>query len=137
MANENVRTVAIALVRRGSRWLVARRHQKAHLGGLWEFPGGKCETGETPQVAATRELREECGVLAVAERTLTPIRFDYGDREVVITPVICAWTAGDARPLESQECRWVSLAELRELAMPAANEQVVRELEESIAERQG
>jgi mutator protein MutT len=120
--------VAVALVHRRTRWLVARRHPDAHLGGLWEFPGGKCELNETPIEAALRELREECGVEAHPERTLPPLRCVYAESIVHLTPVICRWSRGTATPLHSQECRWVSLAELRRLDMPAANAEIIREL---------
>jgi 8-oxo-dGTP diphosphatase len=121
--------VAVALVRRGSRYLVARRHDHAHLGGLWEFPGGKCEPGEGEAHAALRELREECGVEAIEERELPAFEVDYGDRHVRLTPIICRWTAGQGEPLHSQECRWVSLAEMRRLDMPEVNAAIIRELQ--------
>lgn len=117
-----------------ARWLVARRFDDAHLGGSWEFPGGKREPGETAAEAAVRELYEECGVIARPLRELAPIRFDYGDRIVVLTPVICRWEIGEARPLGSQECRWVLLDELLRLEMPAANEHVIRELKDALAQ---
>jgi len=120
--------VAIALVHRDGRWLVARRHDDAHLGGLWEFPGGKREPDETPEEAAVRELMEECGVQAVAEMTLPPLRHEYPERVVDITPVICRWQAGEAHTIGNAECRWATLAELRRLEMPAANAFILREL---------
>src|SRR5262245_51470504 len=124
----SVRRVAIAIVRRGDCWLVAQRHQQAHLGGMWEFPGGKSERGETPDQTALRELREECGVEAVVERILPQLRHDYGDRVIELTPVLCRWTRGDAQPLGSVACRWVGAEELRRLEMPAVNAEILREL---------
>jgi 8-oxo-dGTP diphosphatase len=121
--------VAVAIVGRDGRWLVAQRHPHAHLGGLWEFPGGKCEADETAQAAALRELREECGVEAFVERVLPELRHDYGDRVVELTPVLCRWASGEARPLGSAACRWVSLHELRGLQMPAMNAAILAELE--------
>ncbi len=120
--------VALALVHRLDRWLVARRPPNVHLGGLWEFPGGKCEADELPQQAALRELREECRVEATAERCLPPVQYDYEDRVVSLTPVICRWATGAGQPLAGQECRWVTTAELQSLEMPAANEPILRAL---------
>lgn len=127
--SENRYQIAIAVVRRGGKWLVARRFADAHLGGLWEFPGGKCEDGEPPTEAAIRELHEECGVLAEVERVLPAFEVEYPERLVTITPVICRWRDGEAEALESEECRWVTLAQMRKLEMPAANAAVVRELQ--------
>lgn len=120
--------VAVAIVRRGARWLVARRRDDAHLGGLWEFPGGKCEPGEAPEQTALRELHEECGVTARVDRALPELRCDYPERTVHLTPVICRWISGEPKPLDSQECRWATLAELRRLDMPAANAEIIREM---------
>jgi mutator protein MutT len=117
--------VALAVVARGARWLVARRRTNAHLPGVWEFPGGKCEPGETPERAALRELREECAVEATVERSLDPLDCDYGDRTVRLTPVLCRWVGGEGEALHSDECRWVTARELRELAMPAVNAGIV------------
>lgn len=128
MSERDARPIAIALVPRHGRWLVAKRLDGAHLGGLWEFPGGKCEAGESASDAAIRELREECGVEARAVRSLIPVRFAYPDRELTMTPVLCAWIAGEPRPLGSQECRWVTLEELRGLPMPPANHAILRVL---------
>ncbi|TWT40988.1 CTP pyrophosphohydrolase [Phycisphaerae bacterium RAS1] len=113
--------VALAIIRRDGLWLVARRPRDVHLGGLWEFPGGKCETGETPAEAAVREALEECGVVVAADRTLASIRCDYGDRVIDLAPVACRWVSGEARPLASEECGWVTTEELRRLAMPEVN----------------
>lgn len=120
--------IAVALVQRGDNWLVARRLADAHLGGLWEFPGGKREPDETAAAAAIRELREECGVEAVVERVLEPTSYEYADRRVNITPVICHWAAGEPQPRGSETCRWVTLAELRELQMPPVNTEIIRQL---------
>lgn len=121
--------VALALVHRDSRWLVARRLPDAHLGGLWEFPGGKSEGNESPEATALRELMEECQVRAVAQRRLAPFVVEYPDRTVELNPVICEWHSGEAISIENEECRWVTLAELRKLEMPAVNAEIVRELE--------
>jgi len=120
--------VALALLHRDGRWLVARRFAQAHLGGMWEFPGGKREPGESPGRAAVRELLEECGVDAAAERTMRSVTCEYEDRVVNLTPVICRWRAGEPHPIGNEECRWVSADELGRLEMPAVNEMILREL---------
>jgi 8-oxo-dGTP diphosphatase len=124
--------VAIALVCRGTRWLVAKRRADTHLGGFWEFPGGKRKPNEPPAAAAIRELHEECGVDAVAERVLQPVDWEYPDRYVSITAVLCRWRDGEAQPLGCEACRWVSLTELRELDMPPLNAAIIRQLEQCL-----
>lgn len=113
--------VALAIIRRDDLWLVARRPRDVHLGGLWEFPGGKCEPGETPAAAAVREAHEECGVVVEPIRVLPPVRRDYGDRVIDLVAIACRWVSGDAKPIASEECRWVTLDELRRLDMPEVN----------------
>lgn len=125
MTGHEIQRVALALVRRADTWLVAQRPARAHLGGLWEFPGGKLERGETPAAAALRELHEECGVSAIAVATLPSAQCDYGDRVVELTPVLCVWEAGEPRPLGNQACRWVATAELRQLTMPPINARII------------
>lgn len=125
MVARETQRIALALVRRADRWLVAQRQAQTHLGGLWEFPGGKLESGETPTIAALRELREECGVSAVAVAVLPPVTCDYGDRVVELTGVLCRWEAGEPQPLGNQGGRWVSSQELRQLAMPQINARII------------
>lgn len=122
-----VHAVAIAVVHRSGQWLVARRPDHVHLGGLWEFPGGKSHDGETPSEAALRELLEECGVTAVATAVLTTLSVDYPDRRVLLTPVLCDWRGGEAQPLASAACRWVTDVELDALEMPEVNARVIAE----------
>lgn len=117
--------VALALVVRAERWLVARRHAHVHLGGLWEFPGGKLHIGETPVEAALRELREECGLCGVAVRELPHIIAEYADRRVCLMPVLCRCDVGEAQPLAAAATRWVTRDELRRLEMPEANRELI------------
>ncbi len=117
--------VALALARWESRWLVSLRPPEAHLGGFWEFPGGKIHAAETPENAALRELLEECGVSATVEQRLPEIVAQFDDRRVRLIPIVCSYSSGDARPLASRECRWVTAAELSALAMPEANRPLI------------
>jgi mutator protein MutT len=120
--------VAIALVWRGERVLVTRRLPGAHLGGLWEFPGGKLRMEETPDAAAEREVLEETGVRARARGRRAPIEWTYADRTVRLHPVDCDWIQGEGEPREVAELRWATAAELAELEFPAANAALIAEL---------
>jgi len=113
--------IALALVRRDGRLLIARRPAGVHLAGLWEFPGGKMRPGETPAAAAEREAREETGVECRARAALPVIEHAYGERRVRLHPVECAWLAGEPQPLGAAECRWVRPEDLGAYEFPAAN----------------
>lgn len=123
--------VAIALVWRGGRVLLSRRPDDAHLGGLWEFPGGKLEAGETPERAAEREVLEELGVECSARSRRASITHDYADRSVVLHPVDCDFVSGEPRALEVSGFAWALPAELGGYALPEANAELVAELTRS------
>src|SRR5205085_11354747 len=90
--------VAIGLVWRDGRLLIARRPAGVHLGGLWEFPGGKIEPGETPEACILRELREEVGIEAEVNGEREVIFFTYPERSVRLHPLDCRWRAGEPHP---------------------------------------
>ena len=116
--------VAAAVVQRGDSYLVTRRIRGTHLEGLWEFPGGKCESGETHAACLRREIQEELGCgTDVGDRLLT-VQHEYGDRTVELHFFDCRLT-GEPRPLLGQEMQWVRGAELRSLAFPPADEALI------------
>ena len=120
--------IALALVWREGKLLIARRPADAHLGGLWEFPGGKIEPGESPGEAAIRETREETGVVARAGTTREPICYEYPERIVTLIPVECEWLAGEAEPLGCTACLWVTPGELKQYDFPPANDPLIETL---------
>lgn len=113
--------VAIALVWRERQLLVSRRRAEDHLGGLWEFPGGKRGPEESAESCAEREVSEEVGVIVRARARREPIVYDYPDRVVTLTPVDCDWVSGEPRALEVTEARFIELEALSELDFPPAN----------------
>ncbi|MDX1636238.1 MAG: 8-oxo-dGTP diphosphatase MutT, partial [Marinobacter sp.] len=122
--------VAVAVVRRGGRVLIARRPDGVHQGGLLEFPGGKVEAGETVQQALVRELAEETG-LRVDPASLQPligIRHDYGDKRVFLDVWQTDTAAGEAEGREGQPVSWLALAQLQDEDFPAANRAIIRAL---------
>ncbi len=108
--------------------LITRRAIDSHQGGLWEFPGGKVEAGESLQSALARELLEELGIEIGAARPLLEVRHDYGDKEVLLDVHLIREFAGTARGLEGQPLRWVPPGELADYAFPAANVPIVTAL---------
>jgi mutator protein MutT len=120
--------VAIALVWRGERVLVTRRPKDTHLGGLWEFPGGKLRREETPDAAAEREVLEETGVRARARGRRATIDWSYPERQLRLHPVDCDWLAGEGEARGVTELRWATVAELAGLEFPPANAALIAEL---------
>lgn len=130
--NEPPRKVAVGILRRGDRFLVARREPDAHQGGLWEFPGGRVEAGETLEAALRREVAEEVR-MSFAEAVLLHVEeHRYPDRTVRLHFFLCLDPREDALPDGAR--RWVTARELERLPMPAANAGVIRMLREQQAE---
>jgi 8-oxo-dGTP diphosphatase len=106
------------------RILIAKRPQGRSLAGLWEFPGGKVEQGESPEHALVRELAEELGI-DIAAADLAPLTFashTYPDFHLLMPLFLCTRWRGEATPHEGQELAWVKPAELGSYAMPPADE---------------
>lgn len=122
--------VAVGVVLRHGRVLIARRPEHLHQGGLLEFPGGKVEPGESVRQALVRELAEETG-LTVSVEDLEPligIRHDYGDRRVFLDVWCTDQSRGEACGREGQEVQWLAPEALRDEDFPAANRPIIRAL---------
>jgi mutator protein MutT len=120
-----VLVVTAAVIERGERLLVTRRQRGVHLEGHWEFPGGKCDAGETLAACMARELREELDVDATVGEEMLTTTHEYEDRRVELHFFRCQ-IAGSPTPLQGQEMRWVSREELSGLQFPPADEQLIR-----------
>ncbi len=110
------------------RYLACRRPEGKHLGGLWEFPGGKVEPGEMPGAALVRELEEELGIRVEVGRRLQDVRWDYGTVVVRLMPFLCGISSGNARPIEHAEVRWIELGSSPGLEWAPADIPVLEEL---------
>ena len=124
MAESRVVVVVAAIVEEDGRFLLSRRLAGTHLAGTWEFPGGKCEAGETHDACLVRELREELGVGAVVGRELLVTEHAYAERTVRLHFRRCALD-GPPQAMLGQQIRWVSPGELRSIEFPAADREVV------------
>ena len=114
---------AVALIDRDGRVLLAQRPAGKLMAGLWEFPGGKIETGETPEAALIRELGEELGI-DTAESCLAPLTFashSYDDFHLLMLVYVCRKWTGTPCPLEGGELAWVWASRLRDYEMPPAD----------------
>ena len=122
---------AAALVDRDGRVLVQRRPVNTTHGGLWEFPGGKLEPGETPEAALIRELEEElaiavpCGCLSPAAFASVPL----DDRHLLLLLFVARKWTGVPRALAASELRWVRVPDLHALDMPPADKPLIALLE--------
>lgn len=111
--------ISIAVIVHNGKYLIQQRTAQQVLGGKWEFPGGKIESGETPFAAAERETLEETGLMVRAERMLLELRHAYEHATVQLHFIRCALTDDSPRPREG--IRWVTAAELTNDDFPPAN----------------
>ena len=114
---------ACALVDADGRVLIAQRPEGKQLAGLWEFPGGKVEPGETPEECLIRELREEIGV-ETKVACLAPLTFasyGYDDFHLLMPLYVCRRFQGIAAPREGQKLKWVRPQQMRDYPMPPAD----------------
>ena len=114
---------AVALIDVDGRVLIAKRPEGKAMAGLWEFPGGKVNDGESPEAALIRELREELAI-DITQSCLAPFTFashSYEDFHLLMPLFVCRVWHGTPSPQEGQELKWVRPLRLREFPMPAAD----------------
>jgi 8-oxo-dGTP diphosphatase len=120
-----IRVAAGAIGDARGRILLARRPDHSHQGGLWEFPGGKLEPGESVAAGLARELREELGIAVQASEPLIRIHHDYGDRQVLLDVHRVSAFTGEPRGREGQPLCWQHPAAMDPDAFPAADRPVI------------
>jgi len=116
--------VTAAIVERDGRFLMTRRVKGAHLEGYWEFPGGKCDAGESLEACLLRELREELAVDAVIGEQVLSTSHEYPDRRVELHFFRVSLRESPA-PQLGQEMQWVARADLPSLKLPPADDELV------------
>jgi mutator protein MutT len=121
--------VAAAVIERAGPFLVTRRLPGTHLAGTWEFPGGKCEPGETVEACLARELREELALEARVADGLYTVRHEYPDRRVELHFLRCQ-ADGEPTAVLGQQIQWVPRERLGELEFPPADAELIRLLRE-------
>jgi 8-oxo-dGTP diphosphatase len=118
--------VAVGVILNDSgKILITKRAPGSHQGGLWEFPGGKVESGESLEQALSRELLEELGVVVGRTSPLLQVEHDYGDKAVLLDVCIVWNFSGRARGQEGQAMAWVVLADLASYEFPVANKPII------------
>ncbi|MGQ9501843.1 MAG: A/G-specific adenine glycosylase [Anaerolineae bacterium] len=124
-------TVTAGVIRGADgRVLIAQRRPDAMLGGLWEFPGGKCQDGETLTECLRREVREELGVIIAVEHPLVTLRHRYTHSRITLHVFTCRLVAGEPRALACADWRWATLADLSAYAFPATDRKIVALLQQ-------
>jgi 8-oxo-dGTP diphosphatase len=120
--------VSAALIFHGGKLLITQRHAKSHLGGLWEFPGGKREAGETFEQCLVREIREELGVEISVGELFEEISHDYPEKSVRLKFFLCELITGEPQPLDCAAVKWIQKSELTDFEFPAADAQLLVKL---------
>ena len=121
--------VTAAVIRRDDRFLLTRRLRGTHLAGFWEFPGGKCESGESHEACLQRELVEELGVTPRIGGRIFDIVHEYPERTVELHFFECE-ISGEPQPMLGQEMRWVERSDLATLEFPEADAALIQMLQD-------
>lgn len=120
--------VAAGLIFRDGKLLITQRHASAHLGGMWEFPGGKREVGETFQQCLRRELQEELGCDVEVLELVDSLTHDYPEKSVHLEFFRCRWLANEPQAIDCAAIAWVTRDELQRYNFPAADAQLLDRL---------
>ena len=123
--------VAAGLVFREGKLLLTQRYADAHLGGLWEFPGGKREPEETFEQCLHRELKEELGIEVQIHEVVESLDHEYPEKTVLLKFFRCTWRRHEPQSLGCPAFQWVSVAELDRYEFPAADARLLKMLKAS------
>ncbi len=120
--------VSAGLIFRSGKLLITQRHADSHLGGLWEFPGGKREPGETFEQCLVRELQEELGVEVIVGNLLEALTHTYPERTVFLKFFACRLKQGEPQPIGCAAVQWVDQHEMANYEFPAADAKLLEKL---------
>ena len=120
--------VSAALLFHNDKLLITQRQANAHLGGLWEFPGGKREANETFEQCLVREIREELGIEISVGELFVEITHAYDEKTVRLKFFICKLLGGKPQPLGCAAFKWIDKSELGDFEFPAADAQLLANL---------
>ncbi len=122
--------VCAAIIQHQEKVLITLRPEDKRLGGYWEFPGGKIETGESPQFALVRELREELDIEIRVGSLLETVHHSYEWGTVLILAYLCTWKSGEIKHLEVADHCWVAPANLLNYDILEADQPIIKKLQE-------
>ena len=125
------KNIGVAVIWNDSKQiLIDRRKASGLMGGMWEFPGGKLEAGETIEECIIREIKEELGIEIEVKEHLITIEYNYSEFLLTLNVYHAIHLSGEPQTFESQEIRWVTVDELDRYQFPAANIQIINALKE-------
>jgi 8-oxo-dGTP diphosphatase len=127
--------VSAALIFRDGKLLVTQRKTGAHLGGLWEFPGGKREPGETFEECLVREIREELGIEISVGELFEEVSQDYPEKTVHLKFFTCRILSGEPQKLGVEDFRWIEQSQLTDFEFPAADVRLLQKLKSPLCAR--
>jgi len=119
--------VSLALINNADEILLSKRPKNKHLAGFWEFPGGKVETGEVPEIALIREIKEELDI-NINNKCIAPLSFSeftYKEFQLLLLLYVCRRWEGEPKSMESNELLWVKPNMLRKYKMPPADDALI------------
>jgi mutator protein MutT len=120
--------VGCAIIEKNGRLLIAQRKPGTHLGGYWEFPGGKCCSDETLESCLVREVKEELGIEIRLRKFLRKTQYVYPNRIVILNFCLCDWVGGAAARHDCLDFRWVEPTDLLHYRFPPADREMINEL---------
>ena len=123
---------SIAIIDANDQILIAKRPNKKHLSGFWEFPGGKVEKGESPEYALVREVKEELNI-DINNKCIAPLtfsEFNYEKFHLLLLLYVCRRWEGEPMSMEKNEIKWVKVNTLRQYKMPPADDSLIYSLQD-------
>ena len=123
---------SIALIDANDQILIAKRPNKKHLSGFWEFPGGKVEKGESPEYTLIREVKEELNI-DINNKCIAPLtfsEFEYKKFHLLLLLYVCRRWEGEPTSMEKNEIKWVKANTLRQYKMPPADDTLIYSLQD-------
>ena len=124
--------VSLALINDADEILLSKRPKNKHLAGFWEFPGGKVKTGEVPEIALIREIKEEIDI-NINNKCIAPLsfsEFDYKAFQLLLLLYVCRRWEGEPKSMEKNEIRWVKPNMLRKYKMPPADDALIYSIQD-------
>jgi 8-oxo-dGTP diphosphatase len=123
--------VSAGVIFRDGRVLITQRRTGDHLGGLWEFPGGKRHPGESYEDCLRRELMEELGIEVEVSERFAAVTHDYAEKSVHLEFFLCRWRSNEPRAIGVADFAWVNQEQLTQYSFPAADEQLLEKLKKT------